>query len=62
MRCINWQVSEPVKWEIKRQEDGFVGMFLGAVGDSVLGNILTGKGVIKAGKLCYEMNRTDKNI
>ena len=62
MRCINWWVSETVKWEIKRQEGGFVFMFLGTLGNSILGNIFTGKGVIRAGRVYYKMNHTDKKF
>ena len=36
-------VSETVKHEIKKQEGGFLGMLLGVLVDSMLGNRLTGK-------------------
>ena len=42
-------VSEAVKYEIKRPEDRFLGMLLGTLGASMLGNKLTRKGVVKAG-------------
>ena len=35
-------VSETVKHEIKKQEGGFLGMLLGVLVDSMLGNMLTG--------------------
>ena len=35
-------VSKTVKHEIKRQEDRFLGMLLGPLGASVLGNMSTG--------------------
>ena len=38
-------VSETKKQEIKRQEVGFLGMLLGTLGVSMLGNMLTGKGL-----------------
>ena len=41
-------VSETVKHETRRQERGFLGMLLGTLGALVLGNMLTGKGVIRA--------------
>ena len=43
-------VNETVKHEIKRQEGGFLRMLLGTLGASILGNMLTGKSVIRAGK------------
>ena len=44
------RVSETIKREIRRREGRFLGMLLGALGASVLGNMLIGKGVIRAGK------------
>ena len=43
-------VSETVKHKIKREEGVFLGMLLGILRASMLGNMLTGKGVIRAGK------------
>ena len=37
-------------------------MFLGTLGNSILGNIFTGKGVIRAGRVYYKMNHTDKKF
>ena len=37
-------VSETIKNEVKEQRGGFLGMLFGALGSSLLGNILTGKG------------------
>ena len=48
-------VTKTVPNEIKEQKGGFLSMLLGTVGASLLGNLLTGKGVIRAG----EVNKTD---
>ena len=42
-------ITESVQNEIKEQKGGFLGMFLGTLGASLLGNLLTGKGVNKKG-------------
>ena len=39
-------MTETVQNEIKEQKDGFLSMLLGTLGVSLLGNILSGKGVI----------------
>ena len=46
---IKW-VIETIKNEPKIQKGGFLSMFLGTLGASLLGNLLTSKGVIRAGK------------
>ena len=43
-------VSETIKYEAKKQKGGFLGMLLGTLGASLLGNVLTGKGTIRAGE------------
>ena len=43
-------VSETVKNEAKEQKGGFLSMLLGTLGASLLGNMLAGKGVIRAGE------------
>ena len=40
------RVSETIKYESKEQKGRFFGMFLGTLGVSLLGNLLTGKGAI----------------
>ena len=40
-------ITESVKNEIKKQKGGFLSMLLGTLGASLLGNLLTGKGVNK---------------
>ena len=46
---IIW-VSETIKNEAKQQKGGFLGMLLGTLGASLLGNLLTGKDRISAGE------------
>ena len=41
-------VSETIKNEAKDQKEGFLGMLLGILGASLLGNLLTGRGAIAA--------------
>ena len=43
-------VSEAIKNEAKEQKGGFLGMILGTLGASLLGNLLTGKGTIRVGE------------
>ena len=43
-------LNESVQNEIKQQKGGFLCMLLGTLGASLLGNLLTGKGVNKKGK------------
>ena len=43
-------VTETVQNEAKEQKGGFLSMLLGTLGASLLGNILAGKGINRAGK------------
>ena len=43
-------VTEAVKNEVKEKKGGFLSMLLGTLGASLLGNLLTGKGIYRAGK------------
>ena len=43
-------VTETVQNEVKEQKGGFLSMLLGTLGASLLGNIVTGKGIYRAGK------------
>ena len=52
-------VTESVQNEIKEQKGGFLSMLLGTLGASLLGNLLTGKGVNKKGK---GIHRTGEGI
>ena len=42
--------TESVQNEVKEQKGAFLSMLLGTLGASLLGNLLTGKGVNKKGK------------
>ena len=42
-------VSKTIKNERKEQKGGFLGMFLGTLGASLVGSILAGKGIVRAG-------------
>ena len=41
-------VSETIQNEAKEQKRGFLSIFLGTLGASLLGDLLTGKGIITA--------------
>ena len=43
-------VTETVQNVVKEQKGGFLSMLLGTLGASLLGNILGGKGINRAGK------------
>ena len=43
-------VSETIQHQAKEQRGGFLSMLLGTLGASLLGDILSGKGVIRAGE------------
>ena len=42
-------VTKTIKNEIKEQKGGFLGMLFGTLGASLLGNLITGKGILRAG-------------
>ena len=42
-------ITKTIKNEIRLQKGGFLGMLLGTLGSSFLGNMLTGKGMSRAG-------------
>ena len=44
------RVSETIKNEANEQNSRFLGMLLGTLGTSLLGNILAGKGALRADK------------
>ena len=44
------EVTETVQNEIKEQKGGFFSMLLSTLGESLLGNLLTGKRINRAGK------------
>ena len=43
-------VTETVQNEVKKQKGGFFSMLLGTLCASLLGNLLAGKGIYRAGK------------
>ena len=43
-------ITETGQNEIKEQKEAFLSMLLGTLGASLLGNLLTGKGINRAGK------------
>ena len=43
-------VSETIKNETKERKGGFLSMLLGTLGASLLGNLLKGKGIVRAGE------------
>ena len=43
-------VIEAIKNEAKEQKEGFLRMLLGTLGASLLGNLLIGKGTVRAGE------------
>ena len=43
-------VTKTVQNEVKEQKGGFLSMLLGTLGASLLGNLLTGKGIYRPGK------------
>ena len=42
-------VTNSIKNETKQQKGGFLSMLLGTLGVSLLGNLLSGKGIVRAG-------------
>ena len=42
-------VTKTIKHETKKQKGGFLSMLLGTSGASLLGNLLSGKGIVRAG-------------
>ena len=43
-------VSKTIENETKEQRGGFLSMLIGKLGASLLGNLLTGKGMMRAGE------------
>ena len=54
-------ITETVQNEVKEQKGGFLSMLLGTLGANLLGNILTEKGICRAGK-GKEINRAGEGI
>ena len=53
-------VTKTIKNETKEQKGRFLSMLLGTLGASLLGNLLTGKGILRAGSACL-LSSTSKN-
>ena len=56
------ETTVTVQNEVKEQKGGFLRMLLGTLGASLLGNLLTGKGINRAGEEIVragEEHRTD---
>ena len=53
-------VSETIQNEAKGQKGGFLSMLLGALGASLLGNILAGRGINRAGEGIVRAGNGDK--
>ena len=54
-------VTESVQNEVKKQQGGVLSMLLGTLAASLLGNLLTGKGIHRAGK-SKGIHRTGEGI
>ena len=54
-------VTETIQNEVKEQKGGFLSMLLCTLGASLLGNLLTGRGVNRAGK-SKGINRAGQGI
>ena len=55
-------VSETIKDEANDQPGGFLSMLLGTLSASLLGNILAGKGVIRAGEAAAKVGYGSKRF
>ena len=57
-------VTKTIKNETKEQKGGFLSKLLGTLGASLLGNLLAGKGILRAGSGCplcsYSKNNKNK--
>ena len=42
-------ITKTIENETKKQKGGFLDMLLGTLGASLLGNLLSGKGIVRAG-------------
>ena len=55
-------VTESVENEVKEQKGGFLSMLLGTLGASLLGNLLTGKGIHRAGERIVRAGEGNRNF
>ena len=49
-------VTKTIKNKKKEKKGGFLSLLLGTLGASLLGNILAGKGIVRAGSGCRSLN------
>ena len=54
-------VSKTVQNEVKEQKRGFLSLLLATLGASLLGNLLTGKGIVRAGTGNHSLNSSTSN-
>ena len=54
-------ITESVQNEVKDQKGGFLSILLGTLGATLLGNLLTGKGIYRAGK-SKRINRAGEGV
>ena len=54
-------VTETVQNEVKEQKRGFLSMLLGTLDGSLLGNILSGRGITRAGEGIVRVGYGNKN-
>ena len=54
------RVTKIIKNKTKKQKGGFLSMLLGTLGASLLGNLLTGKGILRAGSGRSLQNKKEK--
>ena len=55
-------VTETVQNEVKERKGGFLSMYLGTLGASLLGNILAGKGINRAGEGAKAMRQGQRIV
>ena len=54
------EVIKTIKNERKERKGGFLSMLLGTLGASLLGNLLAGKGIVRAGSGHHSLNSCKK--
>ena len=54
-------VTKTIKNETKEQKWGFLSMLLGTLGASLLGHLVIGKGIVRAGTGNYSLNSSTSN-
>ena len=55
-------VTELVQNELKEQIEGFLSMLIGTLGASLLGNLLTGKGIRRAGEVIVRAGESNMDF